>query len=127
MKIEVTPDRLQLPLTEDQRMLVRPTARAVFQSMYALEFLSEIAQEARFYQAQLAKAAGCNANHAGKFMQRLAAGGLIERAGEPEPGQQRKYYRRVESPVWESAVDLTRRLLDGVASEGDNVAQLRRS
>lgn len=126
MKIEVAADGLQLPLTDTQRDLVRPTSKAVFQSIYALEFLCLIAQERRFYQSQLAKAAGCNANHAGQFMKRLTGGGLIAPAGEPEPGQQRHYFQRAESPLWEVVVDLATKLLAAEPAAGTNVAQLSR-
>lgn len=103
---------IELPLDGPARKRLRPVSRAVFQSMYALEVLVAIAQADRFYQAELAGLAGCQPNYAGEFMKRLAAGRLIEPV-PTEPGQNRIYYRRLPSPLWDLCLRWATVLLAG--------------
>jgi hypothetical protein len=101
---------IDLPLDDSQRDLVRPSSRAVFSGAYALEALAVIAQESRFYQGQIARTTGCEPSYAGDLMKRLEAVGLIEPL-DRDPGQVRKYYRRLPSPLWQFCVDLIAHLL----------------
>jgi len=102
--------KIPLPLDDSQRPRVRLTSKAVFKSQYALEVMLVIAQEDRFYQGQIAKDVGCEPSYVGEFLKHLAAVGLIESL-PAEPGQMRKYYRRVPSPLWGSCLELATDLL----------------
>jgi DNA-binding MarR family transcriptional regulator len=97
-------------LDDIERTLVRPTSKAVFNSQYALEALVVIAQEKRFYQGLIAKQTGCEPSYAGEFIKRLEAAHLVESLPK-EPGQSRKYYRRLPSPIWQFCIDLAAHLL----------------
>jgi hypothetical protein len=112
--------KISLPLDDSQRDLVRPTSKALLGSQYALEATISMAQGERFYQGQVAKDAGCEPSYLSEFMKRLAAVGLIEMI-DLDPGQLRKYYRRLPSPLWQFSVDLVDHLLNADASR---VAQL---
>jgi hypothetical protein len=105
--------KIPLPLDDSQRPRVRQTSKAVFKSQYALEVMLVIAQEDRFYQSQIAQAVGCEASYVSEFLKHLAGVGLIESLTS-EPGQIRKYYRRVDSPLWGSCVELAADLLPTV-------------
>lgn len=72
-----------------------------------------MAQEETFFQGQVAKDAGCEPSYLSEFMKRLALVGLIEPL-DKDPGQVRKYYRRLPSPLWELSADL----LDHLLGEG---------
>ena len=72
-----------------------------------------IAQEDRFYQGQIAKDVGCEPSYVGEFLKHLAAVGLIESL-PTEPGQMRKYYSRVPSPLWGACLELATHLLPTV-------------
>jgi hypothetical protein len=112
--------KIQTPLDDSERLRVRPTSKAVFQSHYALEAMLVIAQEDRFYQGQIAKAAGCEPSYASEFMKRLTGARLIEPLPRA-PGQARKYHRRLPSPLWQSCLDLAAHLL---AEEHSDVTRL---
>jgi hypothetical protein len=102
--------KISLPLDDKQRSHVRPASKAVFKSRYALEAMVVMAQEDTFFQGQIAEQAGCEPSYAGELMKRFAAAGLIE-ALPKEPGQVRKYYRSLPSPLWESSQEFLAHLL----------------
>ncbi len=87
-------------------------SKALFQSIYALEIMLSIARSERFYQAEVAAAAGCQANYAQQLIRRLETAALIEPLPR-EPGQVRHYYRRLPSPLWQFCEDLAGHLLEG--------------
>lgn len=102
--------KISLPLDDSQRALVRPTSKALFGSLYALEAMVSMSQGKAFYQGSVAKDVGCEASYLSEFMKRLAVVGLIELL-DKDPGQVRKYYRQLPSPLWPSCVDLVDHLL----------------
>ncbi len=101
---------IELPLDRKERSQVRPISKALFHSEFALEAFLEIAQQPRFFKTQVAEAAGCQANYAAKFLKRLEDERLIERL-PTEDGQRRHYYRKVDSPLWASLLDMVDSLL----------------
>jgi hypothetical protein len=107
--------KIALPLDDSQRALVQPTSKALLGSLYALEATVSMAQQETFYQGQVAKDAGCEASYLSEFMKRLAAVRLIELI-DTDPGQARKYYRRLLSPLWQFSIDL----VDYLLAEGDS-------
>lgn len=113
---------IDLPLDRTAQGRVRPVSRAVFKSDFALELMTAIAQEDRFYSTGLAELApGCKVNYVSEsLVKRLLAAGLIEAAEKP-PGQQRDYYRRRPSPLWELVAPWMASLLD---EGGSNLARL---
>jgi hypothetical protein len=102
--------KIELPLDGTARNRLRPASRAVFQSKYAFEGMLLIAQEDRFYPSQVAEMTGCEPNFAGTFIKRLATAGLVEPL-DHQPGQNRKYYRRLPSPIWDFCLRWARELL----------------
>ncbi len=103
--------KIPLPLDDNQRGLVRPASKAIYKSHYALEAMVVMAQEDRFFQGQIAEQAGCEPSYAGELMKRLEAVGLIE-ALPKDPGQIRKYYKALPSPLWGASLQLLTHLLD---------------
>jgi hypothetical protein len=91
---------IALPLDRTGRDIIRPVSKALFQSIYALEVMLAIARDERFYQAEVAQAAGCQPNYAQQMIRRVEAASLIEPL-PAEPGQIRRYYRRLPSPLWD--------------------------
>ncbi len=97
-------------------------SKPVFGSKYALEAIAFMAQQERFFGGQVAAATGCQANQIGELLKRFERGGLIEPLPD-EPGQLRKYYRRLPSPVWDCCTTLVVSALDEPESD---VARLPR-
>jgi hypothetical protein len=112
--------KIPLPLDDSQRALVQPTSKALLGSLYALEATVSMAQQEKFYQGQIAKDAGCEPSYLSEFMKRLAAVGLIEPI-DTDPGQVRKYHRRLPSPLWQFSIDLVDHLL---GQQGSGVVRL---
>ena len=102
---------IELPLDGNQRERLRPLSKALFQSEYALEACLLLAQEPRFYSAQLAEATGCQPSYAGPFLRRLEKAGLVQRLPQ-EDGQRRRYLQRCPSPIWDMLQHLAKDLLD---------------
>jgi hypothetical protein len=103
--------KINLPLDGTARHRVRPTSRALFGSEYALEVLLVMAQYDQFYGGGLATLTGCEASYASGLLRRFSDVDLIE-ALRADPGQVRKYFRTLPSPIWTAAVALAAALLE---------------
>lgn len=115
--------KIDLPLDGTDRQTLRRASKLLYGHMHVMEAILVIghADDDRFYQAGLAEAVACNANQAGAVMAKLAALGVVERIAT-EPGQQRGYYRRLPSVVWETTTEHADEILHPPASAA--VAQL---
>jgi hypothetical protein len=94
---------IALPLDDSSRARIGAPSKAMFNSEYVLEALAFMAREPRFYAGAIAEATGCERNYAGQILKRLLDARAIELT-ETEDGQQRKYYKRIECPLWELSV-----------------------
>jgi hypothetical protein len=101
---------IELPLDGTARDKLRPVSKALYGSDFVLEALLVMAQEPRFFGGQLATLSGCEGSYASGLLKRFVEVRLIETLPK-EPGQSRKYYRTLPSPLWEASVALAQSLL----------------
>jgi hypothetical protein len=101
---------IDLPLDGTTRDKLRPVSKALYGSDFVLEALLVMAQEPRFFGGQLAAMSGCEGSYASALLKRFAEVKLIETLPK-EPGQSRKYYRTLPSPLWDASVSLAESLL----------------
>jgi hypothetical protein len=115
--------KIDLPLDRTARETLRQASKTLYGHMHVMECILVIGQAEGelFYQAGLAEAVACNANQAGRVIDKLTSLGVAERVPR-DPGQSRDYHRRLPSVLWETTALQAMELLHRPA--GSAVAKL---
>ncbi len=95
--------KIDLPLDGTARATLRDASKILYGHMHVLEAILAIGQseDELFYQAGLAEAVACNANQAGRVIEKLTALRVAEPVSK-DAGQSRDYHRRLPSSLWET-------------------------